>query len=491
MTGASFSARTACQFADAGWLALGLVLAATWPRYAAAEPHLVAPVVQAVFDTPGYAWHVALRDSLAVVSAGPAGLVLVDATMATKPVQAGALPVAFPRQARSAAVLASQVYVALWGNEGWGWSTEVGCYDISDPSDIVTTAVLRTNGLAWSVAELNDRLYVGILRICPTYIGALPGSVVEVFDTSEPTTPDHIRTLEGFSFAREVKAEGSRLLVADLQGGAAVMERDALPASSPAPLIPLSGWQAGDKPVYSLASCSNAVLAACGENGLWLLDVSDPDLPEYAGSLWLPGAARSVAVFSNLAAVALGPDGVAVLDVTEPLQPALAGWLAVTGNAEHVALAGDLLFVAAGEGGLVIAQLEDDDTDGDGLSDAWEQEHFESLDEDAAGNHDGDAFTNGEEQRLGTDPEDPASAFGLGGTELAGELFPVVHWLSVGGRRYDVEYSTNLLAPGGGFVLLGEVEETVPYGARTNRSIMHEVPLPADGSRYYRLKLAP
>ena len=44
------------------------------------------------------------------------------------------------------------------------------------------------------------------------------------------------------------------------------------------------------------------------------------------------------------------------------------------------------------------------DTDGDGLSDGWEEEYFGDLGEDGDGDGDGDGLSNGEEEDLGTDP---------------------------------------------------------------------------------------
>src|SRR5690606_4633564 len=44
------------------------------------------------------------------------------------------------------------------------------------------------------------------------------------------------------------------------------------------------------------------------------------------------------------------------------------------------------------------------DTDGDGMDDAWEMEHFGTLDRDGSGDFDGDGRTDLEEFQDGTDP---------------------------------------------------------------------------------------
>ena len=49
------------------------------------------------------------------------------------------------------------------------------------------------------------------------------------------------------------------------------------------------------------------------------------------------------------------------------------------------------------------------DSDSDGLPDAWEQQHFGSLNQAAGGDPDSDGSTNLEEYQAGTDPMDPLS----------------------------------------------------------------------------------
>ncbi len=92
------------------------------------------------------------------------------------------------------------------------------------------------------------------------------------------------------------------------------------------------------------------------------------------------------------------------------------------------------------------------DTDGDGLPDWWEHLH---NDGDATGldpntDYDGDGMTAWEEYVAGTDPHDPLSGFWITQIEHThedGELVSTeLRWPSVAGRRYDLQYTTNLVS---------------------------------------------
>ncbi len=69
---------------------------------------------------------------------------------------------------------------------------------------------------------------------------------------------------------------------------------------------------------------------------------------------------------------------------------------------------------------LVVAAA---DTDGDGMADGWEMEHFGDLSHDPADDADGDGYANVTEERNGTDPSV---------AETAPPYLSTVHWQSVG-----------------------------------------------------------
>jgi hypothetical protein len=85
------------------------------------------------------------------------------------------------------------------------------------------------------------------------------------------------------------------------------------------------------------------------------------------------------------------------------------------------------------------------DSDGDGLADAWELQHFGSLNASAGGDPDGDGVNNLHEYRAGTNPNDAASRFEV--VEISKVANGVsIRWSSQENRTYTVRRSTTLLA---------------------------------------------
>jgi hypothetical protein len=75
----------------------------------------------------------------------------------------------------------------------------------------------------------------------------------------------------------------------------------------------------------------------------------------------------------------------------------------IGGTTRRTVLALAVTLAVLSTGGCVFAT---DDVDGDGLLDSWEIHFFGDLGQEAAGDFDGDDFTNVEEFGAGTDPTD-------------------------------------------------------------------------------------
>lgn len=86
------------------------------------------------------------------------------------------------------------------------------------------------------------------------------------------------------------------------------------------------------------------------------------------------------------------------------------------------------------------------DSDGDGLADAWELQHFGSLTAGPLDDPDHDGVSNLAEYRAGTNPNDPASRFAL--LEIAPVANGVsIRWSSQPNHTYRVRRSSQLLIP--------------------------------------------
>jgi hypothetical protein len=91
------------------------------------------------------------------------------------------------------------------------------------------------------------------------------------------------------------------------------------------------------------------------------------------------------------------------------------------------------------------ANLAPDDTDGDGMPNDWELQHFGSATGgDPNGDEDGDGLRNVDEYRAGTDPGDARSVLEIVEvtTDAGGVL---VRWSSQAGQRYRVRRAQSLL----------------------------------------------
>lgn len=147
----------------------------------------------------------------------------------------------------------------------------------------------------------------------------------------------------------------------------------------------------------------------------------------------------------------------------------------------NVIMAGAAEFDPDASNNLATATLVvTDDTDGDGLPDAWEQLNNTNPNlPDADADPDGDGLTNLQEFRAGTDPNDSASNLRLAVEYVNGEVTLV--FTSLPGRSYSILYSTNL----------GNSEWTKladsPAVAATNLVRIPDPAFNSHSTRFYRL----
>ena len=99
---------------------------------------------------------------------------------------------------------------------------------------------------------------------------------------------------------------------------------------------------------------------------------------------------------------------------------------------------------AGGTGNRALSLDVQNDSDGDGMGDAWETANGLSVGtNDANGDLDGDGLKNLAEWIAGTTPNDPTSRFIITSAQVSGSDI-VLTWTSVAGKRYRVHARPNL-----------------------------------------------
>ncbi len=132
------------------------------------------------------------------------------------------------------------------------------------------------------------------------------------------------------------------------------------------------------------------------------------------------------------------------------------------------------------------------DSNTNGLPDAWEAQYGVT---DPAADADGDGQSNLAEYFANTNPTNSASVFQIVGTVQTNGAF-VLTWSAVGGSRYRLQYSdTDASGPFTDVFQPVALEMNAsPYGAAATQAFTDNYTLtgvPANGARYYRIKVVP
>jgi hypothetical protein len=110
---------------------------------------------------------------------------------------------------------------------------------------------------------------------------------------------------------------------------------------------------------WGLAVAGDLAVVADYDQGLQLIDITDPSAPTLVGIYNTPGNALAVVVEGNLAIVANGDYGLQLIDISNPSAPTLLGACDTPAYAFALAVAGDFAFVADYDGGLQVVDVSD------------------------------------------------------------------------------------------------------------------------------------
>ena len=179
--------------------------------------------------------------------------------------------------------------------------------DISDPTLPKTAGSMRTPERIFSVGIQGTHAYVAAGR-----------AGLRVVDTTDISAPIEVGHLDTGGTVVDVAVHGQH---------AFIVEGDELPGPTSA------------------------------EQGLRVIDISNPALPREVGSLFTPGQARSIVVRGDIAFIADGTEGLRVIDISSPTSPREIGSQNTPGSAVDLFIEGNHAYVADGEDGLRIIDI--------------------------------------------------------------------------------------------------------------------------------------
>jgi len=292
------------------------------------------PTEVGFYDTPGYAYGVAVAGGYAYVADGEdGGLRVVDVSDPTNPAEVGFCDTLENDSARDVAVVGEYAYVVghrhfLFFDSGW-----LLVADISNPASPIEAGFYETPEIANGVAVAG-----GYAFVANGDVGLL------VVDVSNPANPTEVGFYDTPGSAQGVAVAEGYAYVADERGGLQVV--DVSTPSNPTQV----GFYDTPWSAYGVAVTGDYAYVADGYSGLRVVDVSGPSSPTGASFHDTPGSAHGVAVAGGYVYVADGYSGLRVVNVSTPANPTEVGFYDTPGYAYGVAVAGSYAYVVGGTG---------------------------------------------------------------------------------------------------------------------------------------------
>ncbi|MHA1396832.1 MAG: hypothetical protein ACTSSF_03915 [Candidatus Heimdallarchaeaceae archaeon] len=333
------------------------------------------PVVQTSFKTKTDATEVFLKDGLLYVTAGgPDGLSILKISDMVEPKIIGTFHSNW---------VSKEVYID--GNIAYVADSKAGVLivNITDPTLPSNITTYHTVDRASGVFVSGDYLYIadstGGLQIVniadpvhPTNVTAFyPHSsyTINVYvegniaylangaagilfvNVTNPSNPTLIGSTGYVDFVRDIFVQG------DLVYACAGQYLKIFNVNNPTKPIQLGSYHTGLYSVLSLYVDGTHAYIAAWDEGLQIVDVSNPYHPSNTTAYKTPYGAYGVFVSGDYVYVAIDYCGLIILDISTPSNPQLYDVISTEGNAASVVIYGENAYVANGASGLTILQV--------------------------------------------------------------------------------------------------------------------------------------
>ncbi len=235
----------------------------------------------------------------------------------------------------------SAIGVQVVGTTGYiagGWAGGFKLLDTSDP-----TRPTEISHLA--IPSARDLYVAGNM----VYIAAeMQG--LQVVDVSNKINPIRLQEYKyNTANTRDVYVVGDYVYLADKAQGLLINVKTK--PYTRTGTYPTQGQAEGVHVVFPYAYIAD------GNNGLHIVDVSDPSNPTFVGAVDTPGYANAVYVTGDYAYIADGSNGLQVVNVSDPAHPQLAGSFKTSSAANGVYAAGSYAYIANGGTGLTVIDV--------------------------------------------------------------------------------------------------------------------------------------
>jgi hypothetical protein len=292
--------------------------------------------------TAAFAQDVVIKDDLAYIAQGEGGLMIFNIANRKEPKTVSITSEIVRGYSSKIAMKDTVVYIAV-GSFG------VAVLDVSNPEIPRATGANLSMKPAKNIHINGDFMFTSISE-----------QGIKIADVSYPTQPDERGKTKtsGYAHSVDITSDTNYMLAACGEMGLSIFNISDF--QNGFGTYPLSGW--GDTPGSAEDVCilknSSIAFLACGTAGLQIIDFSDTSNVHIIGSYDFPGYAKEVVYQNKRVYLTAEKAGLQIIDVSDLTKPVPIGYL-ITGFALGLDIDENFVYVADETEGLIIISIPD------------------------------------------------------------------------------------------------------------------------------------